>query len=520
MKMKLTLLLALGVSSLCAQLLLIDTEFGNAGAVTLISETHDFSLGFGLTVDEQGYYALAGYQRQDPIGNIGINTLFGHLTPTGDLAPDFGGGDWMFPTFSSGIEYASRLISLPNGDWVWGGSRFTANGWMAPTVGRLLSDGTLDPAYGEGGLFSYLDWANAECTDLRVDHDDRLLQIGFQTTCTEPLTTQGFVARIEPTGILTTDFGDDGVVILSGNGVNNMRPQQVYLPTEDRILIVSNKEKIGAINSQSVQVDALQMNGVHDTSYGLNGVSVLGPEGDMLWVRTFDSWLDANQGLYIAGQIGYTDFSRAAFVVRLLPDGQLDTGFGTNGWLITDQVLLFDEVLVFNDRLLLAASHSDNLFIQTLFLDGTPDAAVGNGGWTSYPYSFFQLTDFQPNGSDKIALLGNFHSEEGKSGLRVLQFSTGLSSATHSPMDTRPGFRVYPNPASSWIQIEATPSFSSAGQVLLLDANGRVCHEFASRLVFGTVWEEALPADLPTGAYVISIIGDEASWSYPVLVRK
>ena len=76
----------------------------------------------------------------------------------------------------------------------------------------------------------------------------------------------------------------------------------------------------------SATVMRLNLDGTLDPTFGTNGVSSyqLEPSGTLIGV--FDGLIDANRNILVGGYAG-SDI----FVMRLLPDGAVDTSFGSNG---------------------------------------------------------------------------------------------------------------------------------------------------------------------------------------------
>jgi uncharacterized delta-60 repeat protein len=97
----------------------------------------------------------------------------------------------------------------------------TVDGQPAFTAARLLSDGQLDPAYGNAGVASFLIGSGAFPDVFALQPDGKLLFAGDTTT------SQAVVAviRLLPDGGLDPTFGTDGVAEIPGRGTNAMALQ-------------------------------------------------------------------------------------------------------------------------------------------------------------------------------------------------------------------------------------------------------------------------------------------------------
>lgn len=261
---------------------------------------------------------------------------------------------------------------------------------------RLTSDGELDPSFGKEGVATFTFGfppptliggyiANAPevfFDGVTIAPDGRLVLTGLGTTSWSgerdlfgsPVTRNGipFVARLTEGGAIDPTFGGSGIIVgepfygttypvsdafgriafRSGGGkIGTVEESGAYTPSlggrreqayaipalgpDDRIYVLqlSPIHEWGGISpSQKVKVLALNWDGTRDAEYGEDGVaSVANRPRNVFWNIAVDG-----AGRVVLG--GVTSFahrrsaSGSLSVVRLLPSGDVDRAFASNGW--------------------------------------------------------------------------------------------------------------------------------------------------------------------------------------------
>ncbi|NNE71508.1 MAG: hypothetical protein HKN29_14250 [Rhodothermales bacterium] len=148
----------------------LDTEFGNDGIVVEDIEGRD---GFGgMTVDEDGLILA--------VGRGGFRGLAARYLPNGMPDPGFGDAGKVVLAAAPGYEeMLVEVISRPGGGYLTTGySRMGQNAYDLFVVG-LRPDGSLDPAFGDGGRVGVdLGSVAEEPVDLAVLEDGRIAIVG------------------------------------------------------------------------------------------------------------------------------------------------------------------------------------------------------------------------------------------------------------------------------------------------------------------------------------------------------
>lgn len=183
--------------------------------------------------------------------------------------------------------------------------------------------------------------------------------------------------KYDENGVLSTTFGTSGEVSLAavvGGGGGAVRVQP-----DGRIVVAAQKN----VSPYPWLVARFNGDGSLDPTFGINGIAEVSPGGTRsdalpLGIRFQQNGSDLD--IVVAGRAG--DLQNRIGIVRLNPDGSLDTGFGTNG-------------VVFDNRGMTPAGmdiQSDGrIFVQgttrivRYTADGVLDTSFGTGGQWDLP---------------------------------------------------------------------------------------------------------------------------------------
>ena len=323
----------------------------------------------------------------------------------GMLDPSFGNGGLVTTAISgpTSSDTVLALVMLPDGRAVAAGSTNVnlANTYMA--AARYLTTGALDTTFGGDGLltvpFTFPPPSSDSYAEARaavLQPDGRLVLVGHAATS---FPSQSYIAlvRLNADGSFDTSFGTGGRVMtpMQGGATAGL------LQPDGRIIAVGQAG--GSITAARYNPD-----GSLDPAFG-NGGTLVVPLAGFFEIQ--DATLQPDGKLVIAGTLPSSPFlSRDFALVRLLPNGALDTSFSGDGLATADfgGIETGNSVIVLGDgRLVLAGSRGTALpntvtdFAITRYLpDGTVDTTFGTGGLAlldsgspEYPGQVIQLYD-------------------------------------------------------------------------------------------------------------------------------
>lgn len=265
-------------------------------------------------------------------------------------------------------------------------------------AGALADDGAPDPSFGAQGraIHSWpADTIQVETTAAAATGDGGIV-VASWINYPAPQ-QQGSVAllRFTANGAPDAGFGDGGRVLVDFDPAPRLFEyvRGVFELPDRKLLAFASVERNENSHDERPALARLHANGTLDESFGTGGRRWVDVP-DAPWANGGELRLRAvarqDDGKLVA--TGYaTDCSAAAFdtvVLRLLPDGSLDTGFGTGGWrCIGPAVPSAGTSIAIDDagRILVAGSAyangmPDALVVFRLSGSGAPDASFDGDG--------------------------------------------------------------------------------------------------------------------------------------------
>ena len=304
---------------------------------------------------------------------------------------------------------------------------------FSATIG-IAAPGDLDLSFGNGGIVvtsitdqDYYDWAQK----VRVQPDGKIVVGGQIYDWGDSSYVGFFLARYHPTGALDTSFGTNGKIIGSGG---ELVGNDIALQPDGKIIAIGYYW----FSPYGFAVHRYNANGTLDTSFGAGGV-VITPIGEV--AGAFSVAIQADGKIVLAGYSrsagqSYSDFT----VVRLLPDGSLDTSFGGTGKVTTSfgNSSHAGRVIVQSDGKIVAVGsapvgNNPGFALVRYNADGSLDSSFGSGGKVVHTvlntdYFSFRDAALQPDG--KIIASGRFSAPPSSNWDTIVRCNTNGSRDT------------------------------------------------------------------------------------------
>jgi uncharacterized delta-60 repeat protein len=271
--------------------------------------------------------------------------------------------------------------------------RLGVNAFEDFVLARYNTNGSLDASFGANGIvITNFDTFNGFNTR------DRIYDIAIQSN--GRIVAAGYstvcnctaLARYNTNGTLDTSFSGDGKFSIMIGG-NGDDARAVGIQSDGKI-VTAGSMSIGG-NSSEFSLVRLNPNGSLDSSFGTNGLvrSNLQPMGESVALALK---IQSNGRLLVAGRAGNN-----AAVVRYDTNGTLDSSFDADGMLISSVAGRFTGIDTQIDGKIITASRSttasdDRADVQRFHIDGSLDLGFGINGSSRIIW----------NGSDTIHALG------------------------------------------------------------------------------------------------------------------
>jgi uncharacterized delta-60 repeat protein len=301
-----------------------DPTFGTAGRVAT-----DFFGGYDTvnTVLRQRDGKLVAVGSAFPLSGSHPSFALARYLSDGRLDPAFGDGGTVTTDVGPHGVAASAALQA-DGKIVVAGFVYTADMSHSDlVVARYRPDGTLDPAFGTGGIvirtlglpeISYL-----QAQDVAIQPDGRIVTVGL--TASLPEGTNVAVTRFRPDGSLDPRFGDEGVATVNFSDDEFEGATALSLLPNGKIAV------LGQLEAATWALGRLRSDGRLDTGFGVGGIVRSHLDGEAR-----DLLVQDDGRLVVAGRTAPTGVHYDVTLVRYRRDGRLDRGFGTGGVVTTD----------------------------------------------------------------------------------------------------------------------------------------------------------------------------------------
>ena len=345
-----------------------DRGFGRNGTVTLKATDTD-AVGFAVKV-VSGNRVLAG-------GAAAGQLVVLKLRASGSLDSSFGTKGQVVPALpGTSLDGVKSIQTFRDGRIVAAGTLRLADNTTRFVALRLLPTGEIDPSFGAGLGYVLAGPADAQLATMVMDRDGNVILGGESGG--SPL-----IVRLLADGTIDPTFGTGGTLAGGTFGLTG-RATGLLVRTDGTLTFTV------AAGPATFTIVRVGISGAPDPTFGGTGIVnvPLGP-GSAPGVGAAALRTGSANTTIVAGtDLTATGRARGA-VIRLKPDGTLDTRFGTKG--ITRisragrELRITTMVRDSNNRILLAGTGlpPDSLVIR-LRANGARDSRFGNGGLT-YP---------------------------------------------------------------------------------------------------------------------------------------
>ena len=273
----------------------------------------------------------------------------------------------------NGNDNAQALVINSDSSILIGGSIGTS-GNLNIGVKKIFPNGTLDSNFGTSGSFTF-DFGGFSdfCYDMALQSDGKIILAGAAgVTAANP----DFLAiRLNANGSLDSTFGNQGIVKIEINTGEDYAKSLVIQP--DGKIVLAGYSNTPGFSFKNAALVRLNIDGTLDSSFGNAGVSVLPIS---LATEDIESIVQISNGDYRAVGKGGTTSAQNMIIYGILNDGNLDTSFGTNGYINnTSLEFAYDLKERFN-QLYIAGKVGSSGGIYVTDINGNPNATFANNG--------------------------------------------------------------------------------------------------------------------------------------------
>lgn len=462
--------------------------------------------GYGALVQPDGKILFCG----EFFGATETGILVGRLFPDGSYDASFG---------TNGLA----LVDLPQSDEGLFAMTFQSDGKIvgvgqsdeAFIIVRLGQSGQLDPTFGTNGYtITLVGEGSNEAKDLVVLPSGKILVTG---RADNGAFNDVVLLRFNQDGTLDNTFSFDGVVITD---IENHDNSLSLVAHDNGKITIAGHDGPGSLFLIRYNED-----GTLDNSFGTTGKLLLSPGGETGSLEGLE--LDVDGKLVATGFLsGSTNYDFA--VMRFNPDGTLDNTFSFDGMVTTDFDGASDQakdVKIQPDGKILVVGNvfqgQAGIGLIRYNTDGTLDTGFGTNGKvvTTYgSYDYGESLALQPDG--KAIVVG--YTNAGNFYPIILRYITGVNIGI-GEVDAHIGSTlIYPNPiTNNQVTVEYELKSDETVSIELFDLSGKMVAQLQPSVhqKAGSYQETLVLPNLTSGNYLLNLTTEKGSVSVRIAVN-
>lgn len=345
----------------------LDTTFGSGGYATV--SFGSLAEASAVVVQQDGKIVTAGQADVNGV-NVIVST---RMTSSGTLDASYGvGGIVTVPiNGGAGVDSGAGLALQSDGNIVIAGDgRGPGGGPLSFAAVRLLTNGSLDRAFGVGGIRTVPIGPEAIANAVVIQPDGKIVLAGVAV-----MGHNEFAAvRLNADGTIDSAFGTGGTVTLPPTG----GAWGMVLQPDGKLVLAGQTDASGGGTDQVFMAARLLANGTLDNTFGQAGIVTV-PIG--VTALGYGIALQPDGKLVLSGPAFTT--AGVAATARLNPDGTLDPSFGSGGiatlpnWQGVNGIILDP-----SGRIVMPAVGASAVRVNS---NGSADKSFGNGGIAEAP---------------------------------------------------------------------------------------------------------------------------------------
>ncbi len=353
----------------------LDPTFGTNGKVVTGFDVPDVpdAIATAVALQPDGKIVAAGWLF-DATANVDF--MVTRYNPDGSLDTTFDSDGRVRTDFFGRSDIATALVVQPDGKILVTGTVEDDTSQFHFAVVRYLPNGMLDPTFDSDGKAIGGFYGFAEAMALQPDGKIVVAGSGFHGGSNGDIT----LSRYNPDGTPDGSFGTGGTVHTDFGGLLDV-PAAVLLLPGGKLVVVGSTET--NVTSSDIALVRYNADGSPDGTFGGAGRIAIDFGGGEV---AMDAVLQPDGRIVVSASI--SNPSGSFSVLRFLPDGRLDTAFGTDG-------RAFTTFSGFDEAALAVAMQADGKIVagglaltSTLYdfalarfnPDGSPDATFGPSG--------------------------------------------------------------------------------------------------------------------------------------------
>jgi len=339
-----------------------------------------------LARQQDGKLVLAGLSRRGGKYRFGIV----RYRPNGTVDPSFGTRGIVLTALGTNVTATTAVVAQGDGKLVVGGGAYVSERQGAFALARYTPSGALDTSFGRSGRAlttltpppAPKKFEIATIGGLALQADGAIVAAGSETDIVNRQRVA--VVRYRPTGVVDRTFGKRGTVVTNLGSHDSGSASAVAVQRDGKIVVVaSTTVQVGGLTESRFTVARLSRQGMLDEGFGVGGKALAPALG--YWDQPTAVAIQPDGKIVVAGSVAVAKHGVQLGLARFLPNGLVDTGFGTNGTVTTNFAVLGRSAalaLAPDGKIVVACGLNGprDFGVGRYDIDGTLDATFGDGG--------------------------------------------------------------------------------------------------------------------------------------------
>lgn len=424
------------------------------------------------------------------------------------------------------VSTISSLLELPGGKLlVLATYNDFVNGQQLALY-RLLSNGTVDIAFGNDGKVLFGDAAAADyAIGMGRQSNGKIIVLAVRSGwSTEDL----FLYRFTTDGVGDGTFGTSGRIQLQGLKLDAYNEygfnQHMVIQPDDRIVVTGYVEGTGNNNVGIVRYTA---NGTTDGTFNSGNPLNVELANDESGITLA---LQPNGKIVVAGTSrDYATYDEKLVLVRLNENGTLDQSFDADGWLVA-AVPSFQGVtpsavrILPNQQILVSATatstgYNTSMVVMRLNENGSFDPQFGTQGFavlsnTGDGYDAVLDMNLQTDG--KILLVGKVENNEQEDAV-IVRLNQTIATGVNDHSQPLATLRVTPNPIREQVTLSAAKLENGQYHLRVFTVEGRLADSRMFTVRNNTLQWNIDASTWPDGVLLMTITGRNSQKTFRVI---
>lgn len=494
-------LIFVGIQWAAAQGVAPSESFGDEGLVVLdIPNTPPDLFIYDVDATADGGFIFSGGRILDGM----IRYFISKRGPDGSPISSFGvNGEFTSPASFGPLN--GRIAETRNDGSVQIAGFYSYGGVFKITTMRVDPTGQPDPGFGDGGL-TVLE------SNMEIIPCDIALATDGSSYISGRVGGYAFVIHLTANGEMDPDFGEGGMALISSPTGHAITAGRIEIaPTGYVIVSGSNYEQ----NCQGGFIAALDLAGQPLIWFGDQGYLELDLDqsGQEYWLELT---VLTDGGIVASGSITGNGSASMSMILSLSPDGSRNTVFGTNGLVLvqdpsnTSRTAAIPYQMMDGGLVLTGIQLSSNGLLCKLYLirlrpDGSLDTAFGNGGTYLYntPQFSFASQNMGARLTDGRIILAAYGFQVNDNGYGVMAYEVEDLAMGRPESATSPAPYAFPNPTTGSITLVNWAGISGS-QINMHSSDGKLVQAWSSNSAHsGTPIDLNIDPALPNGSYLL-----------------